>query len=157
MRIQGPRLALAALALALAGCGGTGGSQTSLDIKQVPLVSGASVLAQARQCDQGANAFCALEAVIVDRRYHSSGALVASEHRQLRKLGWSSMAGDDGDEQAAESPGHKLRLTYATAANDLIGIDEKWIKRPGSIGLALSRTMFNRTAAMSVMLEVGPT
>jgi hypothetical protein len=157
MRTHGPRLALAAFALALAGCLGAGGSQTSLDINQVPLVSGASVVAHARQCDEGANAFCAFEAVVVDPRYNSSGALVASEHRQLRKFGWSSMAGDDGDERAAESPGHKLRITYATAANDLTGIDEKWIKRPASIGLALSRTMFSRTAAMSVMLEVGPT
>jgi hypothetical protein len=157
MSTQGARLALAALAVALAGCGGTGGSQSSLDIKRVPLVSGASVVAQARQCDRGTNAFCAVEAVIVDPRFRSSGALVAGEHRQLRKLGWSSMAGDDGDERAAESPGQKLRITYATAANDLIGIDEQWIKRPRNITLTLSQVMFSRTPAMSVMLEVGPT
>jgi hypothetical protein len=157
MSIRGPRLALGALVLALAGCGGQGGSQTSLNLQQLPLVSGASVVAHARQCDRGANAFCALEAVVVAPRFRSSGALVASERRQLRKLGWSSMAGDDGDERAADSPGHKLRITYATAANDLLGIDEQWIKRPNNITFSLSQAMFKRTPAMSVMLEVGPT
>ena len=95
--------------------------------------------------------------MIVDRRFGSSGALVASEQRHLRKLGWTMRAGDDGVEQAAESPGHKLRVTYAAAANDLIGIDEQWIKRPRTIALTLSRVMFNHTPAMSIMLEAGPT
>ena len=115
------------------------------------------MIAQAKQCDKGANAFCGIEAVIVDRRFGSSGALVASEQRHLRKLGWTMRAGDDGVEQAAESPGHKLRVTYAAAANDLIGIDEQWIKRPRTIALTLSRVMFNHTPAMSIMLEAGPT
>ncbi len=145
--------------MALAGCALTGcgasSSSSSLSVGQLPLVDGATVVAQASQCDRGAHAYCAIEAVIVDRRAASSGALIVSEHRRLRKLGWSGSAGDNGDERAAESPGQKLRVTYATAAGDLTGIDLGWIKRPRAISLTLSRLLFERTPAMSVMLEVG--
>jgi hypothetical protein len=81
---------------------------------------------------------------------------VESEHRRLRSLGWTTSAGDNGSEVAADSPGHKLRVTYATALGDLIGFDEKWIKRPWRIAFALSQTIVSRTPAMSIMLEVGP-
>jgi hypothetical protein len=147
---------LAGCAVALAGCG-SGGAAGPLSLGQLPLVPGAKVATEARQCDRGSNAFCAIQAVIVDQRFNSSGALVESEHRHLHSLGWTTSAGDDGDEVAADSPGHKLRVTYATAVDDLIGIDETWIKRPPAIGLTLSRTMFDGVPAMSVMLEVGPT
>ena len=80
-----------------------------------------------------------------------------SEHERLHHLGWTTSAGDDGDEVAADSPGHKLRVTYATALDDMIGLDEKWIQRPWPIWASLSQTMFSRTPAMSVLLEVGPT
>ena len=146
--------ALTGCALALSACGGS--SQSSpLSIGQLPLINGATIVAQASQCDRGANAYCAIEAVIVDPRAGSSGALVVAERRRLRRLGWSGSAGDNGDEQAAESPGHKLRVTYATAAGDLIGWDLGWIKRPRPIALTLSHLMFERTPAMSVMLEAG--
>ena len=149
--------ALAVGGLALGGCG-SGGASGSLSLRQVPLVPGARVAVQERQCDQGANAFCAIEAVIVAPRFRSSGALVASEHRRLHSLGWTTSAGDDGDEVAADSPGHKVRLTYASALGDLIGLDEKWIKsRPWPIWAALTQSMFSGTPAMSVMLEAGPT
>jgi hypothetical protein len=152
------RLGLVASALsiatALAACGQTSTGR-SPDLAKLPLVPGASVVAQARQCDKGANAFCSFQLVVTDPRYPSSKALVSSERRQLHKLGWSGMDADTGEEQAAESPDHKLRVTYATAFGDLKGIDLNWIKRPPSIALALSRTMFARSSAMSVMLEVG--
>jgi len=118
-------------------------------------VQGARVASERRQCDQGSNAFCAVEAVIVDPRFGSSGALLAAEQHRLRSLGWSATAGDNGKEHAAESPGRELRVTYATAAGDLLGSDEGWIKRPRPIVLTLSRVMFARTPAMSVMLEAG--
>jgi hypothetical protein len=156
VRRLGAVLAASLLTGVIAGCG-SGGASGPLSLSQLPLIPGASVMTQARECDRGANAFCAIQAVIIDKRAHSSGALVANEHRQLHSLGWTMSAGDDGDEVAADSPGHKLRVTYATAMDDLIGIDEKWIKRPGSIGLGLAQTMFTQTPAMSVMLEVGPT
>jgi hypothetical protein len=117
----------------------------------------ARITAQSRQCDTGKNAFCAVQAVVIDPHASSSGALVEREHHKLRGLGWTTSAGDDGDEVAADSPGHKIRLTYATAVNDLIGLDEKWIKRPWPIWAALSKSMFDGTPAMSIMLEVGPT
>lgn len=147
-------MTFAGCGVALAGCGESSAS-TPLSIAQLPLVRGASVVTQARQCDRGANAFCAIEAVIVARAAGSSGALVASERRRLRKLGWSGSGGDNGVERAAESPGQRLRVTYATGADDLTGIDLGWIKRPRPIALTLSRLMFDGTPAMSVMLEVG--
>jgi hypothetical protein len=149
-------LVVALFGLTLAGCG-NGGASAPLSMGQLPLIPGASVVSQERQCDRGSNAFCAIEAVIVDKQAPSSGALVASEHRKLHSLGWTTSAGDDGDEVAADSPGHKVRVTYATALSDLIGWDEKWIKRPYSDALALDREFINRTPAMSIMLEAGPT
>ena len=146
--------AIAGGVLTLGGCGAAS-SSSPLSIDQLPLVGGASVVTQARQCDRGANAYCAIEAVIVDRHASSSGALVASERRQLRKLGWSGSAGDNGVERAAQSPDHRLRVTYATGAGDLTGWDLGWIKRPRSIALTLSRLMFSGTPAMSVLLEAG--
>ncbi|MBV8430317.1 MAG: hypothetical protein JO244_04095, partial [Solirubrobacterales bacterium] len=149
-------LALAGSALTIAGCG-SGGSSGPLTVNQLPLIQGASVVTQTRLCDGGSNAFCALEAVIADPHASSSGALTRSEHRQLHSLGWTTSAGDDGNEVAADSPGHKLRVTFATGLNDLIGIDEGWIKRPQAIGLSLSQLEIHGTPAMSIMLEEGPT
>jgi hypothetical protein len=146
---------LAGCALALTACGGSSSTSSPLSISQLPLVQGATVASEQRQCDPGSNAFCSVEAVIVDRRFGSSGALLAAEQHQLRTRGWSATAGDNGKERAAESPGHKLRVTYATAEGDLLGSDEGWIKRPRPIVLSLSRVMFDRTPAMSVMLEAG--
>jgi hypothetical protein len=144
------------LAFVVAACG-QGGSSNSLSISQLPLVDGARVVTQVRQCDSGANAFCAIQAVIVAPRFGSSGALVASEHRYLRKLGWSSMAGDNGNQRASESPGHKVRLTYGTGFGDLIGWDEKWITRPWPIVWTLDGEFIKGTPTMSVMLEAGGT
>lgn len=149
--------ALAGLGLGLAGCGqGASSSSGPVSLAQVPLIAGASVVAQARQCDKGANAYCAIEAVIVGRRYASAGALVASELHYLRQLGWTGAAGDNGNERAANSPGHRLRVTYSTAIGDLMGLDLGWIKRPRNIALSLASTMFERTPAMSIMVETGP-
>ena len=156
LRVLPGLLALAGCGLALAGCG-SGGAPRPLSLNDLPLVPGANVTVQTRQCDRGANAFCAVEAVIVDRGFRSSGALVESEHRRLHGLGWTTSAGDDGDEVAANSPGHKLRVTYATALDDLIGLDEKWIRRPWPIWAGLTQAMYNRTPAMSLILEAGPT
>jgi hypothetical protein len=110
---------------------------------------------QVRACDRGVGAYCALQLVIVDPRYRSSDDLVHSEYHHLQKLGWSIANGDTGEQSAANSPGHKLRVTYASAAVDLRGIDLGWIQRPRSITLALSRTLFDRASAMSMMLEIG--
>jgi hypothetical protein len=113
------------------------------------------VIAQVRSCDRGASAYCAIELVVVDRHYVTSAGLVAGEHAQLRRHGWSGASSDTTGEHAADSPGHKLRVTYATADGDLLGIDQGWIKRSRVTALALSRTLFQRASAMSVMLELG--
>jgi hypothetical protein len=149
-------VALVALATAAAGCG-PGGKRQGPNLAQLPLVHGASVVARVRQCDRGANAFCAIELVVTDRRYKTSTDLVDAQHAQLRKHGWTGGSGDTGDQKAADSPGHKLRVTYATASGDLKEVDLGSIERPRKITLALSRTLFDQAPAMSIMLEAGAT
>ena len=149
------RLSLAtALVAVLAGCG-QGSSQHAPRLSDLPLVPGAKIVAQVRECDRGANAFCALHLVIVDPRYKTSADLVEDEHVRLLAHGWSGANADTGEQHAADSPGHKLRVTYATAYGDLKGVDLGWIQRPRPITLALSRALFDRASAMSVMLEIG--
>jgi hypothetical protein len=140
--------------LALAGCGSSGGDRTPT-VARLPLVPGARIAAQVHQCDSGSSAYCAIELVVLDHRYMSSDALASDESKHLQKLGWSIANGDTGIEAAANSPNHKLRVTYAAAIDDLRGIDLGWITRARPITLALSNAMFDRDAAMSMMLEVG--
>lgn len=147
-------VAVALAACALAGCGGNGGDRTP-DLGKLPLAPGSRIVARVRQCDPGANAYCAVELVVVDPAWHDSGSLVFAEKRILARHGWTADRGAIGDEGAAESPGDKLRVTYATAYGDLKDIELGWIKRSHTISVALSHTLFDRSAAMSVMLEIG--
>lgn len=121
----------------------------------IPLVPGAEIAVQTRACDRGSRAFCSIDLVVVDRHYISSDVLARDESHVLRKHGWSLADGDTSLQSAANSPGHKLRLTFATATGDLRQIDLGTIIRPWPITYALSSTMFDRTAAMSMRLEVG--
>jgi hypothetical protein len=139
---------------ALAGCGHST-NHTKLSLQQLPLVPGAKVATVIKQCDRGANAFCALELVIVNQKYRSSDELEKAEHRWVRAAGWRGVGGDTIYENAAESPGHKLRVTYATAADDLRAVDLGYIHRPSTLAVAMSRTMFSHVPAMSVLLESG--
>ena len=145
---------VAPVALAIAGCGANK-PHTSPVASDIPLVPGAQISVQSRACDQGSHAFCAIDLVVVDHAYQSSDVLAKDESAVLRQHGWSPADGDTGLQSAANSPGHDLRLTYATAAGDLQAIDLKYIGRPWPIQYALSNSMFDRTAAMSMMLEVG--
>jgi hypothetical protein len=148
------RLGAALLALlALSGCGPSS-SPSVPDVSKLPLVPGAEVVAKARQCDNGKASYCAVEIVVVGRSYKSSQDLLGVERERLVTLGWTREGADTGNEHAADSPGHKLRVTYATALGDLTGIDLGWIKRPQPITLALSHAVFQRTAALSMMLEL---
>lgn len=156
MQRTGAGVALGALAaLLMAGCGGSG-SPPGVSLHSVPLVPGARVIEQTRQCDRGANAFCAVEAILVDRRLSSSGALVTRERKLLRQAGWSRASGDFGQEHGADSSGHRLHVTYGTALADLTGIVEGWIKRPHTFAVALSDQIFARAPAMALMVETGP-
>jgi hypothetical protein len=144
---------IAPLAL-LAGCGGSGVKVP--DLSRLPLVSGARIVQQVRQCDRGTNSFCALELVVVDPGYHTSLDLLNGEHQRLMSLGWTGANAEIGEERAADSPGHKLRVTFATDNGDLKGIDLGWIHRSRKTAVALSHALFNHSAALSVMLEYGP-
>ena len=108
-----------------------------------------------RRCDPGANAYCAVQLVVVSNRARSSSALLDAERRHLKSLGWTLTEADTADETAADSPGHKLRLTYAMAALDLKDVDLGWIKRSPQIARALSRAMFDRASSISLMLQSG--
>jgi hypothetical protein len=144
------------LAAALTGCG-TSTTQRTPTVSAIPLLTGARVATQVRQCDSGSRAFCSIELVVTDPRYKSSDNLAHDESKHLRKAGWSLADGDTSTESSANSPGHKLRLTYSTAADDLQQIDLGSITRSRPVVLALSNSMFDRAAAMSMMLEVGAT
>jgi len=143
-----------ALAVGLAGCGAGTAARTPT-ASDVPLVPGAKIATQVRACDQGSRAYCTIELVVLDPKYPSSDILAHDESHVLRKAGWSLADGDTSTETAANSPGHKLRLTYSTAADDLQEIDLGQIGRPTTITHALSSSIFDQTAAMSMMLEVG--
>jgi hypothetical protein len=145
----------AAVVVAVAGCGGDGPRHPSLS--SVPVVAGGQVVARADTCDAGANAYCALDVVLVDHGYTSAQQLVADERRRLKQHGWIRVPGQTGDELAADSPGDRVRVTYTTAALDLKDIDLGWIKRPRVIALALSHAIYDGSAAMSMMLVAGPT
>jgi len=148
-----PALALA-LALPLAGCGTSAPSRTP-GLTTLPLTAGARIVAQTRRCDRGADPYCAVQLVVESAGYSSSGALMTGERRHLDSLGWSHGNGDTGHELAAESPGQRLRLIYGTAAADLQAIDLGYIRRSPRIAMALSRAMFDRATAISLMLETG--
>jgi hypothetical protein len=85
----------------------------------------------------------------------TSWQLIAAEQRLLYRHRWTPEDASNGDEHAAQSPGDKWRVTYATAYGDLQGIDLGWIQRSHRITTALSEALFDRSPAISVMLEVG--
>ena len=93
--------------------------------------------------------------MVVAPRFTTSEDLVNAEHDLVHGEGWAGVSADTGDERAAESPGHKLRVTYATAYGDLKGIDLGWIHRRSQIARALSQALFDHASAMSVELDLG--
>ncbi len=145
----------AALTLALTGCGSST-SAGSPSLGGVPLIGGTRILVDVRRCDRGANPYCAVQLVVVGSGYESSGALLVTERRRLKALGWTPAGADNGDEQALDSPGHKLRVSLGVAALVLKGIDLGFIQRAPIISRVLAETMFDRSPAVSLMLEAGP-
>jgi hypothetical protein len=134
---------------------GRGGTPRAIGLRNIPLPAGTRVVTRVRSCDRGVNPYCALQVVIVGDRYPSSTALRAAYGQQLASLGWTTAKGPDGNETAADSPGHELRLTFATAYEDLLGVDSKWIQRTSAVSHSLSTTMFDRAPALSIMLLRG--
>jgi hypothetical protein len=138
---------------ALGGCGN--GGHREPDVSKLPLVPGAHIVQQVQRCDPGANAYCGLELVVTAQRFRDSLDLLAGEQHHLDQLGWTGANAQIGEERAADSPGHKLHVTYATAYGDLKGIDLGWIKRSHRTALALSRALFDHAPTLSVLLELG--
>jgi hypothetical protein len=134
---------------------GRGGTPRDIGLKNIPMVPGTRVLTTVRSCDRGVHPYCSLQVVIVGDRYRTSQALRTSYGANLLKLGWTTTKGPDGNETAADSPGHELRLTFATAYEDLLGIDSNWIQRTATISHSLSAAMFNRAPTLSLMLLRG--
>jgi hypothetical protein len=153
MKVRGVFVAAALASAAIAGCGSSGDHTPAL--ASLPLLSGANVLVAQRTCDRGANAFCALQLVVVGAHYRNSVQMVRAERRVLRRHHWSHADAPVGLEVAADSPGDRLRVTYATASNDLEGADLGWIKRVQPVTLALSHEIFARRPALSMLLVLG--
>jgi hypothetical protein len=146
--------ALAVLAaLALAGCGGAG--ERALEVNQLPLVAGARIALSERRCNPGADAACAYDLVVVDPGLRSSQELLHAERLALHARGWTSAYAPNGDEHAVDSPRGRLHLVYATAGDDLLGLDQGWIQRPRPVAVALSRSIFTHVPTLSMQLELG--
>jgi hypothetical protein len=144
-------LAISSLLL-LSGCGN---GDRDPKLTSLPLAPGARVVSKVHVCDQGKKAYCALELVVVDPRYASPRDLVLAERNVLKAHGWTGASAQTGDELADESPGHKVRITYATAYGDLHDIEFGWVARTRQTQEALSKQMFAGAIAMSAQLQVG--
>lgn len=153
MKLRNPLVALA-LAAGLASCGGSSTAHAPT-LEQLPILPSARIAVQARQCDKGHSAYCAIQLVLVDRTFTDNYEFLLAERGWLHDHGWTGANGDTALESAADSPGHKLHLTYATATDDLQGWAFNWIKRRAAVIYGLSDTVFEGTPALSMMLEVG--
>jgi hypothetical protein len=143
---------LIAATLALAGCS-SGRHVPSL--AGLPLAPGSRVVVQTKTCNPGANAYCAEELVVTNSQFPSSSDLLDTERAILHKLGWTGQYAPNGNEHSDDSPGHELRVIFATAQGDLIGIDFGWIKRSRKVALALSHALVAREPALSMLLMAG--
>src|ERR687883_1261715 len=76
----------------LAACGRSGPAHVPSQ-GALPLVDGAKVVAQVRECDPGSNSYCATMMVVVNNRYRTSKDLLLSERSVLRKHGWTGTGG----------------------------------------------------------------
>jgi hypothetical protein len=143
----------AAIVLAgIAGCGSSG--EHAPDLSKLPLVPGTKIELQQKVCDSGSAPYCALQLVVSNSRYHNADELFDAEHRLLLARKWSGADGE-GYDHAADAPGHKLRLTYATPLEELDGIYVLGVRRTHQIALQLSSAVYDKTPALSMMLELG--
>ena len=138
----------------MAGCGG---GERSPSVKALPLVGGSRVIVSQKVCDKGASPYCAVEMVVQDNAYPNGRALALAEKALLKRRKWRKLNAPVALEWSADSPGDKLRVTYAGAPGELQVIDLGWVKRTRRISLALSREIFAHRAAMSVELQLGTT
>jgi hypothetical protein len=125
-------------ALVVAACG-AGSSPHSPAVAAVPLVPGTRELILAAG----------------PSHFEDSGVLEVAERRALRRAGWRRSEGDTYDESAAESPHNRLRVTYATAEQDLLSIDERRIARTPAITHQLAEMLFAGEPALSLLVQAG--
>jgi hypothetical protein len=147
-------VAMAAVAFAIV-VTGRGGTPRAIGLKNLPTLDGTRVMTQVHSCDRSANAYCALQVVLVGDRYRTSAALRVAYAAQLAKLGWTTANGPVDAETAADSPGHELRLTFATAYAELTDIDVGSVQRTAAISHSLSDSIFDRAPALSLKLVRG--
>ena len=147
--------AVAAAAACLAGCGPQGHTPVSASLRRVPLAPGAKVVFQQRRCDSGARPYCAIQFVLTGPRYQSSAALRDAQKAVLKQAGWGSSHGQTDAERASQSPHGNLRLSYATAYDDLLSMDQGTIERAPGFGRRLARELFSQTPALSGILQTG--
>jgi hypothetical protein len=145
---------VAATVAGLAGCG-QGNTPVSASLADIPLAPGARFVYHQRRCDPGVRSYCSVEFVLVGPHYSSSAALREAQRAVLKRAGWGSAHGETDAERAAQSPHHNLRMTYATAFNDLLSIDQGTIERAPGVSRALSRQLFSQTPALSGILQTG--
>lgn len=139
-------------AVALAACGGSSAPHVP-NLAKLPLPPGARTVWRATDCDPGADAYCGVQLVVYDRDYRSSDDLMHAQRDLLHKHGWTDVNALVGPETAADSPGHKLHLTYATAGDELSVIEFKWVKRSKAMQHVLSQSIFDGTPALGMLLE----
>jgi hypothetical protein len=148
-------MGLVAVAIgALTGCG-QGNTPVTASLSEIPLAPGARVVWHQRRCDPGVSSYCSVEFVLAGPRYPSSAALREAQRAVLKRAGWGSAHGETDAERAAQSPHGNLRMTYATAFNDLLSLDQGTIVRAPGVGVALSRQLFSQTPALSGILQSG--
>lgn len=147
-------LSALSVAAALSGCG-QGNAPAAASLHDVPLAPGSRIVWQGRRCDRGSNAYCSLQFVVVGPRYRSSAALRNAQRATLRSAGWTEARGDTDAERSSTSPGGKLRMTVATAFNDLVSAEQGTIERAPGVMRALSRQLFSRTPALSATVQSG--
>jgi hypothetical protein len=145
----------AAAIVVLAGCGGQGNTPVSASLTDMPLAPGAKVVWSQRRCDAGVRSYCSVQFVLTGPRYPSSAALRNAQLAVLKRAGWGSAHGQTDAERATQSPHGNLRVTYATAFNDLLSLDQGTIERAPGVGRSLARQLFSQTPALSGVLQTG--
>lgn len=123
---------------------------------RLPLVPGARVVYREKSCDPGQHNFCGIQLVVADEKFSSAGALATGEARRLQRMGWTLQEGEIDQERSALSPSGRLRIVYASAPQELLAIDFGWTTRTPALISSLDHKVLERTPAMLLVLEAGP-
>ena len=127
------------------------------DLSQLPLVPGARFQVQERVCDSGSNAYCAWELVVADRALPGlERAVRGRASRSCSAATGAAPTATSPRQHAADSPGHRLRVTYANPVDELTGIAIFGVRRSQAGGAGAVQGRVHRTPpVISMLLEVG--